>query len=72
MNYDNLGIYIKNERIKLNITLNQFAFENDIDPAILSRIENQKQGIKINVLEKIARGFKMTPAEFLTKFEKES
>ena len=72
MNYNNLGIYIKNERIKLNITLNQFAFENDIDPAILSRIENQKQGIKTNVLEKIAHGFKMTPAEFLTKFEKES
>ena len=69
MNYDNLGKYIKQKRIKLDVALNQFAFENDIDPAILSRIENLKQGIKINILEKIAQGFKQTPAEFLKEFE---
>ena len=40
--------------------LNQFAFENDIYPAILLRIEKQKRDIE-NVLEKIACGFKMTP-----------
>lgn len=52
MQYENLGIYIKQKRSESNISLNQFAFSNDIDPAILSRVENLKQGIKINTLEK--------------------
>lgn len=70
MQYENLGTYIKHRRCELNISLNQFAFSNDIDPAILSRIENLKQGVKISILEKIAHGFDKTPAEFLTEFEK--
>ena len=70
MQYENLGIFIKQKRSELNISLNQFAFSNDIDPAILSRIENLKQGVKVNILEKIARGFDKTPAEFLAEFEK--
>ena len=70
MQYENLGTYIKQKRSELDISLNQFAFSNDIDPAILSRIENLKQGVKINILEKIARGFNKTPAEFLAEFEK--
>ena len=70
MQYDKLGLYIKNKRNEFNISLNQFAFANDIDPAILSRIENLKQGVKINILVKIANGFEQTPAEFLFEFEK--
>ena len=70
MQYENLGTYIKHRRSELDISLNQFAFSNDIDPAILSRIENLKQGVKVNILEKIARGFDKTPAEFLAEFEK--
>ena len=69
MQYENLGAYIKQKRSELNVSLNQFAFSNDIDPAILSRIENLKQGVKISVLEKIAHGFGKTPAAFLTEFE---
>ena len=38
MQYENLGTYIKHRRSELDISLNQFAFSNDIDPAILSRI----------------------------------
>ena len=70
MQYINLGKYIKQKREEAGITLNKFAFANDIDPAILCRIENQKQNIKLNILEKIARGFNQTPAEFLSDFEK--
>ena len=69
MKYKELGKYIKNKRTKAGITLNKFAFDNDIDPAILSRIENLKQNIKLNILEKICTGFKTTPAKFLTEFE---
>ena len=70
MQYSDLGKYIKQKREKIGITLNKFGFANDIDPAILCRIENQKQNIKLNILEKIANGFNQTPAEFLADFEK--
>ena len=69
MQYNKLGIYIKNKRRAMGITLNKFAFDNDIDPAILSRIENSKQDIKMGVLVKISRGFKKSPAQFLSEFE---
>ena len=69
MDYANLGKYIKDKRETQKISLNKFCIANDIEPAILSRIENQKQGIKLNSLIKIASGFKMTLAEFLTEFE---
>ncbi|MCM1003130.1 MAG: helix-turn-helix transcriptional regulator [Candidatus Gastranaerophilales bacterium] len=69
MNYNNLGKFIKAERLKQNVSLNEFALSNDIDPAILSRIENLKQDIKMNILNKIANGFNKTPAQFLTEFE---
>ncbi len=69
MQYINLRKFIKKRRLENDISLNSFAFENDIDPAILSRIENLKQNIKLNILEKIAQGFSATPAQFLTEFE---
>ena len=70
MQYIDLGKYIKYKRKEGGITLNKFAFANEIDPAILCRIENQKQNIKLNILKKIAEGFNQAPAEFLTDFEK--
>ena len=69
MQYKELGTFIKHKRTSMSITLNKFAIENDIEPAILSRIENLKQDIKIGVLVKIAKGFKLSPAEFLSEFE---
>ena len=71
MNYENIGLFIKSKRTLSKISLNKFAFDNDIDPAILSRIENLKQNIKLNILKKISNGFGMTPAEFLTEFEEQ-
>lgn len=72
MQYNELGLYIKQKRKKKGISLNKFAINNDIDSAILSRIENLKQDIKLNVLKKIANGFSQTPAEFLSEFEKDT
>ena len=71
MQYNELGKYIKNKRLQTGTTLNKFAIENDIEPAILSRIENLKQDIKMGILLKIANGFNMTPSEFLSEFEKD-
>ena len=50
-------------------SLNEFALEIDVDSAILSRIENLKQDIKLTVLRKIANGFGKKPSEFLSEFE---
>lgn len=69
MQYSDLGKFIKEKRENAGISLNKFAFANDVDPAILCRIENKKQNIKLNILVKIASGFGQTPAEFLAEFE---
>lgn len=71
MQYDKIGIYIRKKREAMDMSLNAFAIANDIDPAILSRIETLKQDIKLNVLKKIAHGFEKTAGEFLIEFEKE-
>ena len=53
MQYDELGKFIKLKRINSGLSLNKFAQEADIDCAILCRIENLKQGIKINIKSKL-------------------
>lgn len=70
MQYSRLGLFIKNKRLAIGLSLNKFAFIADIDPAIVSRIENLKQGIKIEILEKTSKVYAQTPAEFLAEFEK--
>ena len=69
MQYSNLGQFIKNKRLEKGLSLNKFATEAEIDPAILCRIENLKQGIKIEILEKIANGFDTKLSEFLREYE---
>lgn len=69
MDYKNIGAYIKQRRTEKKISLNKFCIMNDMEPAILSRIENGLQGIKLEVLIKIAAGFNQTPAQFLLDFE---
>jgi len=70
MQYHDLGKFIKLKREQTGLSLNKFALEAEIDPAILCRIENLKQGIKINILESISKALNKTPAELLTEFEK--
>ena len=69
MQYSELGKFIKMKREQAGLSLNKFANLAEIDPAIQCRIENMKQGIKINILESISRAFGTTPAEFLKEFE---
>lgn len=70
MQYNNIGKFIRANRLKLNQTLNNFAINNNIEPAILSRIENGKQDIKLGVLNKIAKGFSLKASELLIEYEK--
>lgn len=70
MQYKKLGKFIKSKRENLKISLNEFANAADVDPAIICRIENLKQGIKIDCIIKIAKVFNQTAGEFLLEFEK--
>lgn len=72
MQYSEFGKFIKEKRESRNISLNKFANAAEIDPAILCRIENLKQGIKLNILENISFAFNMTISEFLYEFEKKN
>ena len=70
MQYKTLGSYIRQKREEKNISLNKFAVNNDIDTAILSRIERNLQDIKLTILVKIANGFDLLPSELLKEYEK--
>lgn len=48
MQYSELGKFIRLKREKLGLSLNKFANLADVDPAILCRVENLKQGIKLS------------------------
>lgn len=69
MQYTNLGKFIKSKRLLSGESLNRFAFRNDIEPAILSRIENEKQDIKFATLAKIAEGFGLHISDLIKEFE---
>ena len=71
MQYLNFGKFVKNKREALSpkVTLNCFAIENDIEPATLSRIENEKQGVSIKLLAKIANGFNKKGSDLLLEYE---
>ena len=68
--YKKLGQYIKNKRIKEKWSLNKFAIEIEMESSTLSRNENGKSVINIETINKIAKFYNQTPAEFLADFEK--
>jgi len=68
--YKNISLYIKERRLEKGLSLNEFCIENELEPATLSRYENNKRKINLPNLVKIANGFDQTLAEFLTDFEK--
>lgn len=70
MQYSQLGKFIKEKRQQRGLSLNKFATEAEIDPAILCRIENLRQGIKLEVLEKIAFALEIKLSKFLAEYEK--
>ena len=53
MQYKDFGKFLRYKRTKdlPNKSLNSFAFDNNIEPAILSRVETLKQDIKLSVIE---------------------
>ena len=72
MQYFVFGKFIRQKRLREmpKISLNKFAIDNDIEPAMLSRFETGKQDITYTAMTKIANGFKMRLSELLAEFEK--
>lgn len=70
MQYLKLGKFIKQKRQQKGLSLNKFATEAEIDPTILCRIENLRQGIKLEILEKISLALNMKVSQFLSEYEK--
>lgn len=64
------GKFVRRKRLEKGFTLNKFAIAADIDPAIISRIENGMQDTKLSILMKIAKFFNLSASEFLAEFEK--
>ena len=71
MQYNKFGQFVraKREAIRPKVSLNSFALNNDIEPAILCRVENLKQDVKLNVVSKIANGFGMRVSDLLAEYE---
>lgn len=72
MQYENFGKFIRDKRKKEipQMSLNEFAIFCEIEPSVLSRIETQKQNIKLSILSKIAEGFNLKLSELLNEYEK--
>lgn len=64
-----VGKTIKEQREKQNLSLNIFAFENNLQKSLLSRIENGKNEIKILSLWKIAKGLNMPLSKLIEIIE---
>ncbi len=71
-NSKNLGKYIKKKRIEAKWSLNKFAIEVEMESSTLSRNENGKSAISVETINKIAKFYNQTPAEFLADFEKDN
>ncbi len=64
-----LGRYLKKLREKKGISLNLFAYENDLTTATVSRIENGLVDAKISTLVKYAKGLEVPLENLFTDFE---
>jgi transcriptional regulator with XRE-family HTH domain len=56
---ETFGEYIHKLRIDSGLTLTKLAASLDIDQSTLSKIENQKRNVPIEILPKLAKVFKL-------------
>ena len=67
-----LGKIIKSSRLKKdNISLNTFAYEYDLNPGNLSRVENGQIEPKITMLWRISEALGVPLSEIIIQLEKE-
>lgn len=66
MNKEQIGLRIKLERTKQNLTQEQLAEMADISSSYLSAIERSKQSISLDYTNRIAEALKIPVIDFLT------
>lgn len=66
MNKEQIGLRIKLERTKQNLTQEQLAEMADISSSYLSAIESGKQSISLDYTNRIAEALKIPVIDFLT------
>ena len=66
MNKEQIGLRIKLERTKQNLTQEQLAEMADISSSYLSAIERGKQSISLDYTNRIAESLKIPVIDFLT------
>ncbi len=69
MQYLDFGKYIRDRRIKLGQSLNNFAIQCGIESSTLSRFETEESDVYFQNFIKIANGFNVTPSELLKDFD---
>lgn len=69
MQYSKIGKFIREKRSKMNITLNTFAINSDVDSATLSNFETGKSDVLFQTFVKIAQGFNTSPSDLIKEFE---
>lgn len=65
------GRVIKRLRQEKKLTVNLFAYENDLQKSLISRLENGQNEPKLASLWKIAEALNIKPSEFIKEVEKE-
>lgn len=65
------GVAIKKLRQEKGLSLNIFAFENDLQKSLISRLENGHNEAKLSSIWKIAQGLGIKPSDLLKAIEAE-
>jgi transcriptional regulator with XRE-family HTH domain len=60
-----IGERVRDLRVKLRVSLRQFAAQNDFNPNVISRIERGDHNMTLETLLRLSRALKTTPAELL-------
>jgi len=65
------GNVIRRLRLKTGLSVNIFAYENDLQKSMISRLENGKNEPKLASLWKIAEALGIKPSDFIKEVELE-
>ena len=65
MDYKTLGLNIRSERKKQNMTIEDLAFKADITPNYLGKIERAQSKLSLEALVKIANALNITADDLL-------
>lgn len=69
--FEATGRVIRRLRLKTGLSVNLFAYENDLQKSMISRLEHGLNEPKLSSLWKIAEALNINPADFIGEIRKE-